>query len=196
MTGGIGAGKSTVAKLFMTLGIPVYDSDARAKKLMSQDENLKKQITALLGPEAYLADRSLNRSWIASQVFSDPSKLNKLNSIVHPAVFKDLQAWAAEEKQIQASYKIQESAILFEEDLTSRLESIILVVADEETRISRVMERENVSRQDVVNRMNHQWSDQKKLPLADYVIFNDSGRSLITQVMDIDRMIRSLVTGG
>ena len=103
LTGGMGAGKSTVAKLFMTLGIPVYDSDVRAKDLMTQDENLRRQIINLLGAEAYLADRSLNRSWIAAQVFSEPSKLDKLNAIVHPAVFNDLQAWSVDEKTTKVS---------------------------------------------------------------------------------------------
>jgi dephospho-CoA kinase len=196
LTGGIGSGKSTVAKIFMTLGVPVYDSDARAKILMSHDEKLRQQIIDLLGSEAYAADQSLNRSWIASQVFSEPSRLEKLNSIVHPAVFNDLQAWASEEKQKKSDYIIQESAILFEENLTSRLEAIILVVAEEETRIARVMERENVSREHVVERMLYQWPDQKKLPYSDFVIFNDSGRSLISQVSDIDKMIRSRITGG
>jgi len=194
LTGGIGSGKSTVAKLFMTLGIPVYDSDARAKFLMSHDKNLRQQILDLLGPEAYSANGELNRSWIASQVFSESAKLAMLNSIVHPAVYHDLQTWAVEEQQKNAPYMIQESAILFEENLTDRLEAIILVVCDEETRISRVLERDNTLREDVVNRIRQQWSDEIKVTQSDYVIFNDAGRSLINQVVDIDRMIKSRLT--
>ena len=191
LTGGIGSGKSTVAALFRTLGIPVYESDSRAKELMHLDDQLRQKITSLFGPEAYTSDGVLNRKWIASLVFNDQALLEKLNDIVHPAVYEDLKKWATEETQKKAPFLIQESAILFEENLSKRMKSVILVVADEDIRINRVTRRDNVSREHVIDRMNNQWSDADKIPLSDYVIYNDGERSLIDQVRDIDQMIRS-----
>jgi len=190
LTGGIGSGKSTVAGLFMTLGIPVYESDSRAKELMVSDNETREKIISLFGKEAYLGIDQLNKTYIASIVFSDAHKLDQLNTIVHPAVYSDLMKWSALDSQKSAPYLIQESAILFEENLTSRFNAIILVVADQETRISRVMERDKVSRDKVLKRVHFQWTDEKKIPFSDYVIFNDAERSLITQVMDVDKMIR------
>ena len=192
LTGGIGSGKSTVAGLFRTLGIPVYESDARAKFLMNEDLNVREQIIQLLGTEAYTIDQQLNRSWVASKVFMDPSLLKQLNAIVHPAVYKDLKRWANEEPQYASPYLLQESAILFEEELISRLQAIILVVAPEETRITRVMKRDGSSDEQIRNRMKFQWPDEKKIPLSDFIIYNDYERPLISQVMDIDLMIRNI----
>ena len=191
LTGGIGSGKSTVAGMFRTLGIPVYESDSRAKFLMEHNAEIRSTIKNLLGDNAYSTDQSLNRSWIASEVFQDEKKLESLNQIVHPAVFEDLIQWASAPEQQIAPYLIQESALLFEENLTSRFNAIILVIANEETRIARVMERDNISREKVLTRIENQWTDIQKLQLADYVIFNDNDRSLIHQVMDFDKMIRS-----
>lgn len=190
LTGGMGAGKSTVADLFKTLGIPVYNSDERAKALMSANQEVRKSIEDLLGADAYTSNGELNRSWIASQVFSDPVKLDKLNAIVHPAVHQDIEKWAVEPAQKNAPYMLQETAILFEENLVSRMNAVILVVADIEERVSRIQKRDHISREQILDRMKHQWTDEQKIPLSDYVIFNDQGRSLIRQVTDIDAMIR------
>lgn len=190
LTGGMGAGKSTVADLFKTLGIPVYNSDERAKALMSANQEVRKSIEDLLGADAYTSNGELNRSWIASQVFSDPVKLDKLNAIVHPAVPQDIEKWAVEPAQKNAPYMLQETAILFEENLVSRMNAVILVVADIEERVSRIQKRDHISREQILDRMKHQWTDEQKIPLSDYVIFNDQGRSLIRQVTDIDAMIR------
>ena len=192
LTGGIGSGKSTVAGLFRTLGIPVYESDVRAKLLMNENKEVKEQILKLFGHDAYSNDQELNRSWVASKVFSDPSLLKQLNAIVHPGVYNDLKQWANEELQRAAPYLLQESAILFEEDLLSGLQAIILVVAPETTRISRVMKRDNSTEEQIRDRMKFQWPDEKKIPLSDFIIYNDGERSLISQVMDIDQMIRNL----
>lgn len=194
LTGGIGSGKSSVANLFSLLGIPVYESDERAKQLMHQDATIKTKITDLFGSEAYTREDELNSQWIASSVFDNKELLNELNQIVHPAVYDDLVKWSNEPEQMQASYLIQESAILFEENLTSRFRACILVVADEEARIERVMKRDNVSEEKVLSRIANQWPDEKKIPLSDYVIYNDEGRSLIHQVLDVDRMIRKTLS--
>lgn len=191
LTGGIGSGKSTVADIFRTLGIPVYESDTMAKLLMNNNEDLKEKIKQLLGPQAYSNDE-INRSWIAEKVFADKHLLQQLNAIVHPAVKHDAITWANDPSNGKAPYVIKESAILFEENLTEELEAIILVVAPAETRIQRVMERDHITRQQIEERMQHQWTDEKKIPLSDFVIFNDGERSLIDQVIDIDQMIRVL----
>ncbi len=191
LTGGIGSGKSTVAAVFSAMLIPVYESDTRAKELMNQDPELKKGIIGLLGPEAYTPEGQLNRSRIASQVFNDPSLLQQLNSLVHPAVAKDVHAWMEKDVIKSAPYVIKESAILFEEHLTANLDAVILVIAPEALRIARVIHRDKVTEEQVRERMRHQWPHVQKIPLADYVIYNDGQRSLIEQVTDIDKMIRS-----
>lgn len=196
LTGGIGSGKSTVAAIFNTLGIPVYESDSKAKRLMNDHPEVRKKIKDFLGDEAYGEDGSLNRKWVASQVFSDALLLDQLNSFVHPAVYEDLLEWAGHANRLSAPYLIQESAILFEENLTNRLQGIILVVANKETRISRVTARDEVNREQVISRMQHQWEDAQKIPLSDYVIFNDADRSLISQVKEIDLAIRAVLTDG
>ena len=189
LTGGIGSGKSTVAGLFGTLGIPVYESDQHAKALMQTNVQVRDGIIALFGPEAYDAEMKLNRGWVASKAFTNPALLKQLNDIVHPAVFQDLVDWTNEEKQRNAPYLIQESALLFEEQLAKRYTAIILVVAPEEIRIERVMKRDGATKEDVQKRINNQLPDIKKIPDSDYVIYNDGLRSLIEQVMDIHKMI-------
>jgi len=192
LTGGIGSGKSTVAGLIRTLGIPVYESDPRAQFLMNNDPGLRQQIIALLGREAYTSPNEINRSWIASKVFNNPPLLSQLNGIVHPAVFQDLVDWVAMDTQQQAPYLIQESALLFEEDLAKRFKAIILVVAPVAVRIDRIINRDGISREEVLHRIGNQWPDDRKIPLSDFIIYNDGERALIEQVMDIDRMIRQL----
>lgn len=192
LTGGIGSGKSTVAGLFSTLGIPVYESDSRAKFLMNNDPGLRQEIVALLGSESYTSPNEINRSWIASKVFNNPPLLSQLNGIVHPAVFQDLVDWIAMDTQQQAPYLIQESALLFEEDLAKRFRASILVVAPVDLRIDRVMKRDGIAREEVLRRIENQWPDDRKIPLSDFIIYNDGNRSLIEQVMDINKMIVQL----
>lgn len=192
LTGGIGSGKSTVAEIFRTLDIPVYKSDTRAKELMNTDPEVRNKIISLFGIEAY-DNELLNRTWIAERVFKDNTQLTSLNAIVHPAVKSDALAWANSLENANAPYVIKESAILFEEDLTTELDAVILVVAPEAIRIDRVMKRDQATAQQIKDRMVHQWPDERKIPLADFVIFNDGERSLIDQVKDIDKMIRLTV---
>jgi dephospho-CoA kinase len=190
LTGGIGAGKSTVADIFRTLGIPVYVADQRGKDLMQHDPALKSAISQLLGSQAYGEDGVLNNAWIASQVFPNPELLDQLNALVHPAVAQDVLTWSQQPDQAKAPYLIKESALLFEESLTDQLDATILVIANVETRIARVMQRDNVSREKVEQRIRNQWPDDRKIPMADYIIYNDSDRSLIEQVRSIDGIIR------
>lgn len=168
LTGGIGSGKSTVAQALRQLGIPVYDSDRRARELMEADPRLREGIQDLLGPGAYEGE-GLNRPFIASRVFADPALLDALNALVHPVVRADFESWAARQA---APYVVQEAAILFENGGYRELDRMVLVTAPEEERIRRVMRRDGVSREAVRLRMRNQWGDAEKIPLADFVIRN------------------------
>jgi dephospho-CoA kinase len=168
LTGGIGSGKSTVAKMFAELGIPVYDSDMEAKELMVTSNEVKTAITRLLGEEAY-DNHGLNRSYIANKVFKDPALLEKLNAIVHPAVRKHFLDWV--EKQ-ESPYVIQETALIFENDAQDKYDYTILVTAPVETRIQRVIDRDNVEGQAVVDRMKNQLDDEQKVDLANFSLKN------------------------
>jgi dephospho-CoA kinase len=190
LTGGIGSGKSTVASIFLSLEIPVYQSDVRARELMNTDTTLRQHIINLLGKKAYLPSGEADRPWIANRVFTDKSLLQQLNEIIHPAVAADVSKWASTGQNLHAPYLIKESAILFEEELTASLDAVILVIAPEAMRIERVMQRDQITREKVLERINNQWPDSKKIPLADYIIYNDGVRSLIEQVLDIDKIIK------
>jgi len=168
LTGGIGSGKSTVANMFKELGVPVYNSDERAKYLMNTSLDIKSQLIKLLGEEAYKGDK-LNRSFIAEKVFSNTNLLAKLNDIVHPIVRNDFIDWT---KKQDYSYVIQETALLFENKAQDLYDSIILVTAPKETRIIRVVDRDKSSREQVIARMNNQLDDKTKLNLSNYVIEN------------------------
>ena len=168
LTGGIGSGKTTVAKMFHALGVPVYNSDIEAKKLMVTSEVLKVKIKELLGTESYI-DHKLNRTYIADKIFTDPDLLAQLNAIVHPAVRQHFMSWVAQQK---AAYIIQETAIIFENDTQNKFDKIILVTAPEKIRIARVTSRDAISTDKVKERIENQWPDQKKAALSDYVINN------------------------
>lgn len=181
LTGGIGSGKSTVAAFFEDLGIPVYVADLQAKYLMENDAQLRDQITALLGASAY-KDGQLNRGYVAEQVFGNAELLQDLNSLVHPAVRRDFQRWASLQK---APYVVQEAAILFENGGYQNFDKMILVTAPEGERLRRVMARDKASEADVRARMDHQWPDDRKRPLADFEIRNDTLPHVLQQVEEV-----------
>jgi dephospho-CoA kinase len=188
LTGGIGSGKSTVAVFFQELGVPVYNSDSRARELMEENDQLRQAVSRLLGPEAY-HESSLNREYIASRVFRDKDLLGQLNDLVHPAVRKDFLAWAERQK---APYIVQEAAILFENGAYMAFDAMILVTAPEEIRIQRVMERDAVSRESVTERMKNQWKTSQQIPLADFVIENTDLEKTRKQVGRIHRELLQL----
>ncbi|MCQ0110829.1 dephospho-CoA kinase [Zhouia amylolytica] len=168
LTGGIGSGKSTVADMFHNLGVPVYIADKEAKKLMERSDDIRNKIVELLGEQAY--DGYLpERSYIANIVFKDKHKLSALNAIIHPAVKKHFHEWYKAQK---SPYVIKEVAILFETGGANECDYTILVTAPEEDRIKRVIIRDQVDREVVLERMNNQWPDNKKIELADFVINN------------------------
>jgi dephospho-CoA kinase len=185
ITGGIGSGKTTVCRIFETLGIPVYYADERAKTIMLESEAVVKKITALFGNDAYLPDGSLNKTLIAGIVFQDKNKLEKLNAIVHPAVLEDSLRWQA--NQAGAPYTLKEAALLFESGSYQFLDRTITVAAPEKLRIERVVQRDGTSEEQVRSRIKNQWPEEKKIQLADFVILNDGSRSLVKQVWHIHR---------
>ena len=180
ITGGIGSGKTTICKLFETLGIPVYYADAAARHLMVNDAELVSKIRNLFGNEAYLPSGELNRKYLAGIVFHNQQKLTLLNSLVHPAVEKDAQRWHSQ--QHSAPYTLKEAALIFESGSHQLLDRVINVYAPLETRIERVIKRDHVSRDDVLARIKNQWPEEDKLALSDHVIVNDNTLSIIRQV--------------
>lgn len=168
LTGGIGSGKSTVARMFQELGVPVYIADDEAKKLMNEDKEVRTKIIKLFGDEAYNGS-GLNRKLIASKVFDDKELLEKLNRVVHPAVAKHFEKWKVQQK---AQYVIYEAAILFEKGGYKKCDYNILVTAPVNLRIERILLRDKVTVEEIQARMNNQWPDEKKEKMADVVLRN------------------------
>lgn len=186
ITGGIGSGKTTVCKVFETLGVPIYYADDRAKYLMHHNAELKAALIARFG-EAIYKDGQLDRPYLAQQVFNNPKALQDLNSLVHPAVARDSEQW--QQQQSSAPYTLKEAALLYEAGSYKQLDKIIVVTAPIEIRIQRVMDRDGVSRQQVINRIKNQMPEEEKVSLADFVIHNDGKQSLIDQIMSIHQQL-------
>ena len=181
LTGGIGSGKSTVARIFEVLSIPVYYADEAARRLMNEHQELKNQIRELFGEAAYI-DGQLNRAYIGGTVFSDAGKLARLNAIVHPKTREDAAAWMRKQ---HASYAIKEAALIFEAGLETGLDQVIGVTAPVELRIARVMKRDSVPREKVLERMNRQMDEKEKMKRCDFIIENDERTPLLPQVLKI-----------
>ena len=188
LTGGIGSGKSTVAQLFEVLGIPVYYADVEAKKLMSENKELRQAIIESFGKDAY-TNEVLNRKYISSIVFSDPLKLELLNSIVHPATKKDGERWMSRQK---TAYAIHEAALIFEAYVSDRLDYVIGVSSPQELRIKRAMERDQVTRKEIVTRMTKQLDEEIKMSKCDFVVINDEQQLLIPQVLELHEKLVAL----
>lgn len=186
ITGGIGAGKSTVAKVFSALGIPIYDADTRAKWLMNNDQKLVRSIQSLFGREAYTSG-SLNRELLGKVAFSNPEKLMELNALVHPHVATDYAEWAR--KNAQHPYTLKEAALLFESGSYKQLHAVIYVAAPEPLRIKRVLGRDpHRSENDIKEIIKRQWPEERKIKLADHVIQNDASARVIPQVLALHRL--------
>lgn len=181
LTGGMGSGKTTVARIFQVMGIPVFYADAEAKKLMEEDLVLRENIINALGTESYTGSQP-NRKYMAQQVFSDPEKLTILNSLIHPAIIAQAEKWM---KCQSSPFAIKEAAILFESNSHKKLDFVIGVESPEDLRISRSIERDNLSKDQVKSRMARQMSQVEKMKLCDFVIINDERHSLIEQVLSI-----------
>lgn len=181
LTGGIGSGKSTIAEIFTTLKIPVFNSDLEAKKLYSHPE-VKQQIIKHFG-NVYNEQHQLDKKALANIVFNDEDKLQQLNNIIHPAVKKLFETWV--NKNNHAPILIKEAAILIESGAAKQVNKIIVITAPKEERIRRVMQRDNVSEKEVVVRMNKQLPEEKLIAQADFIIKNDNKQLVIPQVLNI-----------
>jgi dephospho-CoA kinase len=179
LTGGIGSGKSTVAKVFEVIGIPVYYADDAAKQLMNTDESLKRTLKLNFGESIYREGR-LDRAALATIVFNDKAKLELLNSFIHPATIHDAENWIKRQK---SPYIIKEAALLFESGANKHLDHIVGVFSPLSTRVKRVMERDKVSAEMVMQRLEKQMDEEDKMKLCDSVIVNDEKEMLIPQVL-------------
>ena len=186
VTGGIGGGKSTVCRLFKLLGIPIFNADDIAKSIMQVDAELIDQIKGLFGIQIY-KEGILDRALLGQIVFNDKNKLQKLNDLVHPAVENAFKKWL--NLHLQSKYIIKEAAITFEINAQDKMDKMILVTADEEIRIKRVIKRNGITAEEVKSRMKNQWTDLKKMPLSHFIIINDGKQSLIKQVIDIHHVL-------
>jgi dephospho-CoA kinase len=190
ITGGMGAGKSTICKVFSQLGIPIYDADSRAKWLMNNDKDVKEAVKANFGWDAYTRKEELNREYLAKVVFNNEEQLKILNGIVHPAVKKDYEIWTLEHKE--QVYSLKEAALLFESESYKSLHKVIVVTSPIETRIERISKRDHVKREDILKRIQNQTTDRERMSKADWVIYNDGVNSLIEQTMKIHQTILSI----
>jgi dephospho-CoA kinase len=188
ITGGIGSGKTTVANVFSTLGIPVFDADAAAKNIMNEDPALIKNITKVFGEAAY-KDGKLDRKYLAAIVFNDAEKLQQLNALVHPATIAAAEKWM----HLQTTpYALKEAALMFESASAAGIDFMIGVYAPQHLRIQRAMARDNISRQEVINRMNKQIDEEIKMRLCDAVIINDEQTLVIPQVLKLHENLLAL----
>jgi len=181
VTGGIGSGKSTVCKFFEEFGIPVYYSDEKAKTLMLVNQHLKNKIISEFGENSY-SSGLLNKEYLAELVFNNPSNLSKLNNIVHPVVIQDFIEWSNQQTSL---YCILESAIIFESGINSILDKVICVTASDEERFERIMKRDAISREKIIQRINNQMPESKKSQLADYVIVSGNKNEMKEKVFAI-----------
>jgi dephospho-CoA kinase len=188
ITGGLGSGKSTVCRIFSHLGVPVYEADAAAKRLMREDSDLIQGVKATFGADSYTGSEP-NRPFLAAAVFGNPERLLALNALVHPAVFKDFENWCRAQT---SAYVIKEAAIMFESGSHRQLHRVVVVAAPLETRILRAMQRDGAERKAIEQRLAHQLPQETLLGKADYIIHNDGTQSLIEQVLPLHRAFTEL----
>lgn len=189
ITGGIGSGKSMVAKIFALLGIPIYDADTEAKKLMTSDEVLMQSIVQAFGEGSYHKDGSLNRAYLAQHVFNNSGSTTLLNSLVHPRVRIHYQNWTQEHAVFP--YVIKEAALIYESGSYKQLDKVIAVYAPKSLRIDRTLKRDpQRTKEEVEAIIAKQWDDAIKMEKADYVIYNDDSELVIPQVLLLDKAFR------
>lgn len=185
LTGSIGSGKTTVAKFFNELGVPIYIADVEAKKLMNTSKIIRRKIMGLFGEQAY-SNNALNKTYIADAIFNNKSLLSQMNAIVHPKVKQHFEKWL---KKQDAPYIIYESAILYEHNKTNNFDFIILVTAPKEVRIKRVLERDKTTRKKVMVIIDNQLEDEEKVKKSHFVIDNTNLQETCTQVKTIHNQI-------
>ena len=191
LTGSIGSGKTTIARIFESLNVKVYYADIEAKKFL-KDKNVKDNIRAIFGSSIFNDQLEIDRKALSNIVFNDDESLKKLSNIIHPLVENDFREWTL--ALSSEKYIIHESAIIFESGLQNNFDEIITVTAPPELRLARIIERDKVENEDFFKRDRNQWDDDTKVKMADYVIYNDSHHMLIPQVLKIHRkMLKAIV---
>ena len=188
ITGGIGSGKTYVSNMFQERGIPIYNADTEAKRLMVQDEVIRKELVALVGKEVYQG-AELNKPLLASYLFSSAEHVQQINSIVHPRVKADFIEWLKARQEYEVAGI--ESAILFEAGFRDSVDSVIMVSAPEELRLARAMKRDRATEQQIRNRMSAQMNEDEKIKMADFVICNDETQPLNEQISFILQILKT-----
>ncbi|MEY4002464.1 MAG: hypothetical protein RIT07_506 [Bacteroidota bacterium] len=189
ITGGIGSGKTTVCRVFETLGVPVYYADAEAKKLYAENSELKNRLVAVFGP-AIISQGAVNTARLAEIAFASPENIAQINAIVHPYVFEHYENWCGEHDN--HPYTLKEAAILFESGSYKRVQKTIGVIAPESERVSRVMLRDGCSKEEVIKRMSRQMPQDALASRCDFLIQNNNQHSIIEQVLEIHRQLLTL----
>ncbi|PRY11023.1 dephospho-CoA kinase [Pontibacter ummariensis] len=184
ITGGIGVGKTVVSRMFALLGIPVYDSDARAKWVMRHDEALRQELVAAFGQETFTEAGELNRSYVASIVFNNPERLEQLNGLVHPHVRQDFESWV--KAQEGKPYVLKEAALMYESEAWRQMDQIITVYAPLDVRLKRLLQRDtHRTEEDIRAIIAKQLSEEEKMARAAHVVYNDDQRLVIPQVLTL-----------
>lgn len=193
ITGGIGVGKTIVCRMFQQLGIPVYDSDSRAKWVMNQDEELKASLSEAFGLETYSASGELNRSYLGNVVFNNPERLRLLNSLVHPHVKTDFLNWTERQK---APYVIKEAALMYESEAWRQMDQIVAVFAPLPVRIKRILKRDpHRTEADILAIVNKQLQEEEKMARAEHIIYNDDQQLIIPQVLKLHHTFSTSAKG-
>lgn len=182
ITGGMGTGKTVVAKIIESMGYPVYYSDIRAKQMYFLPE-IKEKVIEIIGERAYLSDYEIDKNYIASRIFANAEILKKINGLIHNAVKSDFEKFIEDHKG--KSWIFKESALIFEAGLTNTCAKIILVTAPMDIRIKRIKKRDGLDDEEIIQRIKHQWDDEKKRSQVDFVITNDGKTAVLPQVLEI-----------
>lgn len=194
ITGGIGSGKTTICKVFQSLGIPIYQADDAAKWLMQNNAELITAIKQAFGEEVYKEQNQLNRQQLAAIVFNNADALKKLNSLVHPAVHQHSETWMKEQAANKVPYTLKEAALIFESGSYKLLDKVITVFAPQHIRLQRVVKRDKSTPEQVLARMEKQMSEIEKINLADYIIINDGEEMLLPQIYSIHQALSQLAS--
>ena len=189
ITGSIGSGKSIVSRMMNVLGVPVYDCDSNAKRLMVNDEFIVSELKRMFGDDCYEDDGTLNRQYIASCIFTDKQNIKRVNSLVHPVVKRDFESWATKQ---DSNVVAVETAILYESGIVESVDKVLVVWAEKETAIKRTIERSGMSRLQVENRLKNQMSTDDLLLLSDYSLYNDGDEPLLPQVIELVEQLKNI----
>lgn len=189
ITGSIGSGKSVVSRMMNVLGVPVYDCDSNAKRLMVNDEFIVSELKRMFGDDCYEDDGTLNRQYIASCIFTDKQNIKRVNSLVHPVVKRDFESWATKQ---DSNVVAVETAILYESGIVESVDKVLVVWAEKETAIRRTIERSGMSRLQVENRLKNQMSTDDLLLLSDYSLYNDGDEPLLPQVIELVEQLKNI----